>query len=634
MAPLTPAQLPAAPARPVSALHRAHQRKVGRARSAFPKFSSSPALPSGSVHAERKRWRFPGLSALAALGAARASRARRAATATATAEGVGKRRFRLFAPIAFKQWTNWPTELGAGVTTAVVALPLAMAFGVTSGAGPLAGLYGAIFTGFFAALFGGTPAQVTGPTGPMAVVMATIFAQYGDPALCFAVVAMAGVLQIFMGMLKLGGVIRLVPRTVLSGFMTGIGGIIFSLQLPVMLGHSGGGQVVGALSKVPYALANVNLASLGIGLFTLFMLYKFPAKLTFNIPRPLLALVGASAFQALVVPILGVTVPCLGAIPQGLPMLQIPALTPGLFTALLPAAVTLAVLGAVDSLLTSLVSDSMTSSFHDSDRELVGQGIGNAVAGLFGGHAGAGATMRTVVNVRTGGRTPISGATHSVVLLAFVFGLGSLARYVPLSCLAAILIKSGADVVDWGLLKRSSKLPLSEVGVLAITFSLTVFVDLIVAVVAGWALAVLVYFFRASQLQLSDKGVQVFRAGDSGAPAAIGGVLTACPEAVVVRLAGSVTFGAAQSLLKKLVPDVVGSKAVVLEMSDVVMVDASAVLCLEELLEKCVEAGGKGYVCGARPDMEGYDLLTKLDLAANAANGSVQDPLAPALLTA
>lgn len=569
------------------------------------------------------------------------SRLRRAGTASAVVEqpvhGGRKPFFRLFAPIAFKQWTNLPTELGAGVTTAVVALPLAMAFGVTSGAGPLAGLYGAIFTGFLAALFGGTPAQVTGPTGPMAVIMATVIAKCPDMSLAFWVVTMAGVMQIAMGVLKLGGVIRLVPRTVLSGFMTGIGGIICSLQMPVILGHTGSGQVISALGKLPAAAANPNGPAFGIGLFTLFMLYTFPARLTFNVPRPLLALVAASIADAVLFQCFGISVPSLGAIPQGLPSITLDWVAPSVLVGLAPLALTLAILGAVDSLLTSLVADSMTSSFHDSDRELVGQGIGNAVAGLMGGHAGAGATMRTVVNVRTGGRTPISGATHSLVLLGAVLGLGSLARYVPLSCLAAILIKSGLDVVDWALIKRIRGLPRGEVAILLVTFLTTVFVDLIVAVVAGWALAILLFFFKAAKLQLGRDGVQVFDSSNaSQAPGEIRDALEAAEPGTtsVVQLKGQVTFGAAVGLLRQLVPKVVGKEVVVVDLGSVTMIDASAILCLEELNEKVAAENGRAYVCGARRDIDGIELLRSLDLARSASNESVEDQLTSDLLAA
>merc|ERR1712187_1056861 len=235
-----------------------------------------------------------------------------------------------------------------------------------------------------------------------------------------------------------------------------------------------------------------------------------------------------------------------GAIPAGLPVFRFPSLSIATVTTLLSASLSLAVLGAIDSLLTSLMGDSLTSSFHDSNRELIGQGIGNSIAGLFGGSPGAGATMRTVVNVRTGGRTPISGAAHSVFLLIVVMGLGPLAKSVPLACLAGVLIKSGLDVVDWPLLSKAKELPKRELLIIGVTFYMTVFVDLIAAVVAGWVLAIFIEFYQASTRQLSEKGVEITISGDSA----------------TITLKGAVNFGAATGLLRKLVPDVVGKKSV------------------------------------------------------------------------
>eukprot|EP00415_Alexandrium_ostenfeldii_P000525 UN0525 len=223
------------------------------------------------------------------------------------------------------------------------------------------------------------------------------------------------------------------------------------------------------------------------------------------------------------------------------------------------------------------------------------------------------------------------------MLLAVVLGLGPLARYVPLSCLAAILIKSGLDVVDWTLIRRSPGLPRSEVAILLVTFLTTVFVDLIVAVAAGWALAICVFFFKAAKLQLGKKGVQVFdSANASQAPEHIRQALTASTpgSAVVVQLKGQVTFGAAVGLLRLLVPKVVGRKTVLVDLSEVVMIDASAILCLEELCEKVVEADGRAYVCGARKDMDGIELLRSLDLARSACNSSAEDKLTADLLAA
>jgi SulP family sulfate permease len=557
------------------------------------------------------------------VGAGRRGRLQRRAGSAATGSSE-KSGLKLISPLAFQQWTDWPTEIGAGVTTAVVALPLAMAFGVASGAGPMAGLYGAIFTGFFAAFLGGTPAQVTGPTGPMTVILASVIAKYNNPAIAFSCVFIAGLIQIAMGVLKLGGAIRLVPVTVLSGFMTGIGGIICSLQLPVMFGYSGGGAVTKALMVLPKALMAPNLPALSIGLLTLGILYKLPDKFTFKIPKPLIALLTATAVSAGIFPSMGIVLPTLPSIPMGFPKLMMPSITASMLPSMMFTSLALALLGAIDSLLTSLVSDSMTSSFHDSNRELFGQGIGNAIAGLFGGAAGAGATMRTVVNVKTGGRTPISGATHSVVLLFVVAALGPLASNIPTACLAGILIKSGLDVVDWNLLKRIDKIPITETIIMLVTFFLTVFVDLILAVVVGWLLGICLFFYRSTELQLSPEGVEIFE-DPSSATGYWKEWLEKHSDACVIKLSGVVTFGVAVSLMRKLVPIVVGKKKVMVDLSAVTMIDASAVLSLEELVQKIKAAGGESYVCGAQSHMDGFETLTGLNLAEEAHNNAVTD---------
>merc|ERR1719262_794707 len=323
---------------------------------------------------------------------------------------------------------------------------------------------------------------------------------------------------------------------------------------------------------------------------------------------------------------MGIVLPTLPSIPMGFPKLMLPTITLSMLPSMMVTSLALALLGAIDSLLTSLVSDSMTSSFHDSNRELFGQGIGNAVAGLFGGAAGAGATMRTVVNVRTGGRTPVSGATHSAVLLAVVIGLGPLASNIPTACLAGILIKSGLDVVDWNLLKRIDKIPLTETAIMVVTFLLTVFVDLILAVVVGWLLGICLFFYRSAELQLTPQGVEIFDDATS-AKGYIKEYLEkqGAGDASVVKLKGMVTFGVAVSLMRKLVPRVVGKKKVMVDLSDVTMIDASAVLSIEELLQKIKDAGGETYVCGADSCMDGVDLLTGLNIAQGAANKSVTD---------
>ena len=288
-----------------------------------------------------------------------------------------------------------------------MALPLALAFGVASGAGPVAGLYGAIFVGFFAALFGGTPAQVSGPTGPMTVVMAGVITQYGhEPAMAFTVVMLAGVFQILFGVFKLGRYISLVPFPVISGFMSGIGCIIIILQIAPLIGHetAGGGPLL-ALAGLPDRLVAPGRDATIVGLLALAIVYLTPKRIDQIMPAPLVALVAGTLLVLFLFP----GAPVLGEIPTGSPDPQLPKFALEAVPGIVQSALVLALLGSIDSLLTSLIADNVTQSHHDSDRELIGQGIGNTIAGAFGAIPGAGATMRTVINVRTGGRTPISG---------------------------------------------------------------------------------------------------------------------------------------------------------------------------------------------------------------------------------
>ena len=302
----------------------------------------------------------------------------------------------------FFDFSHLRGDIFGGLTAGVVALPLALAFGEASGAGPIAGVYGAILVGFFAALFGGTPSQISGPTGPMIVVFAGVFASLsGDIALVFATVILAGALQIAFGVLGFGQYIRLVPYPVVSGFMSGIGCIIIALQLARLFGHEPAESgTIPALMEVPYAVTHPNMGALGVGLLTLGIVFFWPSNWGRYLPGPLAALITGTLVSLALTDI-----PILGAIPTGLPEFIVPAFSSETILIVFEAAIILAILGAIDSLLTSLVADNMTRTRHNSNRELIGQGIGNMAAGFFGGIPGAGATMRTVVNIRMTSQT-------------------------------------------------------------------------------------------------------------------------------------------------------------------------------------------------------------------------------------
>jgi len=486
-------------------------------------------------------------------------------------------------------------DIFGGVTAAVVALPLALAFGVASGAGPVAGLYGAIILGFFASLCGGTPSQISGPTGPMTVVMAVIIADYIDqPALAFTVVIMGGAFQVMFGMLRLGRYINLVPFPVISGFMSGIGCIIIALQLAPMLGqtHSGAG-VVASLAALPGDLAVTNWHAAGVAVLTLAIVYLTPNKIQRLAPTPLIALIAGTAAVWALLP----GAPVLGDIPTGFPRLHMPALDWLVLTDMVGSALVLALLGSIDSLLTSLVADGITRTHHESDRELFGQGIGNMLAGLFGAIPGAGATMRTVVNVRAGGKTPLSGAVHALVLLAIVLGLGPLASRIPHAVLAGILIKVGIDIIDWGYLKRIHGAPKAGVVIMLVVLGLTVFVDLIVAVSVGIVAASLLFVKRMSDLQLEN-----VRSGANGQ--AYGEAEQAildrhADDIMIYHISGPMNFGAAKGMAKQIAVST-DFKVLILDLTDVTFIDTSAAMAIESVIVNAGEVGLDVILIGLR----------------------------------
>ena len=388
-------------------------------------------------------------------------------------------------------------DLFGGLTAAIVALPLALAFGVQSGMGAIAGLYGAIALGIFAALFGGTKTQISGPTGPMTVVSATVIsgeiAYFGslEAAMGPIVVTfiLAGLMQILMGAAKIGSYIRYMPYPVVSGFMSGIGIIIIILQIFPLMGLASPKSIVAILSSLPEALGNIRFEAVFLALGTITTIYLFP-KVTKKVPSTLVALI----LFTLIAWMLKLDVALIGDIPQGLPQLHLDAILHMQWhdpMVVIIAALTLASLGAIDSLLTSVVADNMTKTRHNSNKELIGQGIGNSIAGLIGGLPGAGATMRTVVNINSGGKTQLSGAFHGVVLLIMLLGAGAYAKMIPLSVLAGILVTVGIGIIDYKSLKDIKHIPRSDALIMIVVTLMTVLVDLLQAVAVGMVMAAL-----------------------------------------------------------------------------------------------------------------------------------------------
>ena len=513
--------------------------------------------------------------------------------------------------MSFFTLSNLRGDIYGGLTAGIVALPLALAFGEASGAGPIAGVYGAIIVGFFAALFGGTGSQISGPTGPMVVVFAGVFASLaGDPGLVFATVVLAGLMQIVFGVLGFGQYIRLVPYPVVSGFMSGIGCIIIALQLARLFGHEPqGGGTIPALMEVPSAVMDPHFGALFVGLLTLTMVFSWPATWGRYVPSPLAALIVGT--------LVGLTLeglPVLGAIPTGLPSFVMPAIEADTAIIVFEAAAILAVLGAIDSLLTSLVADNMTRTRHHSNRELVGQGIGNTVAGLFGGIPGAGATMRTVVNIRTGGATKISGMIHSVLLLAVVVLLAPLASQIPQAVLAGILVKVGYDIIDFAYLKRAHQGPRFDLALMALVLGLTVFVDLITAVMAGVVIAALAFVKQIADLQLkrvTDDDTLNVSAEEAAILEKVDDHLT------LFDFGGPLSFGAAADMGHH-VRERVNHRdhnAIVLDFSHVPFMDVSAARAVETIAIDAHSAGKRLYACGIKPEVA--QVLAGLGVADN-----------------
>jgi SulP family sulfate permease len=484
---------------------------------------------------------------------------------------------------------NLRGDLFGGLTAAIVALPLALAFGVASGAGAIAGLYGAIFVGFFAALFGGTPAQVSGPTGPMTVVItsviATLVVHYPDTglAMAFTVVMLGGLFQILFGVLRLGQYITLMPYTVISGFMSGIGVIIIVLQLPPLLGYSGTNTVWGTLQQLPNYFTQLNPVATSLGLLTLIIVFTAPPKLNRILPSPLLALIVGTIVSVIVFG--NAEIPRIGEIPNSLPTLSLPTFSLSKLQDMLRYGLMLGVLGAIDSLLTSLVADSISRTQHDSDKELIGQGIGNCLAGLFGGLPGAGATMRTVVNIQAGGKTPLSGIIHALVLLLVVLWAEPLTRVIPHAVLAGLLLKVGIDIIDWSFIKRVPHLSLKGTGLMYLVLLLTVFVDLITAVVVGVFIANLLTIKRLTDVQ-SDRVKAITDPSQpcNLSPAEQELLSQAWGDILLFQLGGPLSFGAAKTISRRMTI-VKDYRGLVLDLSEVPTIGITAALAIETMVE-------------------------------------------------
>ena len=471
-------------------------------------------------------------------------------------------------------------DLFGGLTAAVVVLPAALAFGIASGLGAEAGLYGAIAVGFFAAVFGGTPSQISGPTGPMAVAVAIIVTTHASSIVeALTVVSMAGVIQVLLGLTGIGRFVAYTPQSVISGFMSGIGLIIILIQGLAFIGAPSAGGPIESVTALIHSLGNVNFEALAIAVFSLLVAVFWPRKLANFVPGPVIALVAGTALGMYWL----TGAPTLGAISMGMPSfaLEIPSVD-FLLSSIGPALI-LALLGSIDSLLTSLIADSLTGSHHKPNQELVGQGFGNIFAGMFGGLACAGNTLGTVTNVRAGGSTPISGVFYAVLLLCIVLGLGQFLGPVPIAVLSGILVKIGIDIIDWRAFRYILKMPRGYVVVMVATMAITVFIDLVTAVTVGLIAAGMTHARQLENLEL-DHIISVpvldrtffHEEMDSDDPfvARVG----------LVSLNGTFTVASSHRLMSAYGTDLKEHEIVIFDLSETIHMDESSALVIQRLI--------------------------------------------------
>jgi SulP family sulfate permease len=504
-------------------------------------------------------------------------------------------------------FNNVKGDIFGGVTAAVIALPMALAFGVASGAGAEAGLYGAILVGLFASLFGGSPTLMSEPTGPMTVVFTAVIANLiaSNPengmAMAFTVVVMAGFFQITFGLMRLGKYVTLMPYPVVSGFMSGIGVILIILQIGPVLGQANPeGGVIGILQNIATTFSGIDFNEVTLAIITIGILYLTPGNFRKYVPPQLLALV--------VVTILSVTIITaedtrrIGEIPTGLPAFQMPVFSMSEWRIMLVDALVLGMLGCIDALLTSVIADSLTRTQHNSDKELIGQGIGNTVSGLFGGLPGAGATMGTVVGIQAGARTALSGLVRASILVVVVLWAADLTATIPLAVLAAIALKVGIDIIDWNFIRRAHRISLKGALISYSVIGLTVFVDLIVAVGLGLFIANVITVTRLSEMQEDDvKAVNTVDDLDKLelSPQEQDLMSAAKGKILLLHLRGAMIFGTSRVISRKY-SEIEECNTLIIDLTNVYHLGVSSSLALEESILDMAKAGRCVYIIGAK----------------------------------
>ncbi|EHD6029628.1 SulP family inorganic anion transporter [Vibrio parahaemolyticus] len=516
---------------------------------------------------------------------------------------------------------NFKGDIFGGVTTAIISLPLALAFGVSSGAGAEAGLWGAIMVGLFASLFGGSNTLISEPTGPMTVIMTAVLtsmmAKYPETgmAMTFTVVMMAGAFQILLGTLKMGKYVTLMPYSVISGFMSGIGVILIILQLSPLLGHAAPtGGVLGTLSALPETISNLKFNELFLGLLTLGILFFFPKKYRKYVPAQLVALVAVTLLSVMLFDTEDIR--RIGEIPAGLPSLVAPHIDSDMFVEMVIDALVLGTLGCIDTLLTAVIGDSLTRKEHDSDKELRGQGLANMISGLFGALPGAGATMGTVTNIQVGARSPLSGVVRALVLALVVLVAGGLTEPIPMAVLAGIAVYVGFNILDWSFIQRAHKVSFSGMAIMYGVMLLTVFVDLIVAVGLGVFVSNIMIIERLSREQARQvKAISDADEDDVPLTDSERGLLDRANGRVLFfYLSGPMIFSVSKAISRQHT-SISDYDVMILDLTDVPMLDVTVGLALENAIKDALDAHCEVYLlCPNQRTREQLEKFHVIDL--------------------
>ena len=515
---------------------------------------------------------------------------------------------------------HWLPNLIAGLVVGIVALPLAMAFAIASGARPEQGIYTAIIGGGLISIFGGSRLQIAGPTGAFIAILAGITAKYGIAGLQVATL-MSGVMLLLMGLARMGGVIKFIPAPVVVGFTAGIGVIIFVGQwseffgLPKPVGEHYHEKLWHLLQSLP----NTHLSTLSFALLGLLLVLLTPKiKLLARVPGPLVAMIVVTLLQMILhMPGVATIGSAFGGIPTGLPTFVVPEMSVPQIITLIGPAFTIAMLGAIEALLSAVVADGMSGTKHDSNQELIGQGLANIAVPFFGGFAATGAIARTATNIRNGATSPLAGIMHAITLIAVLLFLAPLASDIPLAVLAAILF-----VVAWNMseVKHFAHLlktaPIADRLILLITFVLTVFADLVVAVNVGMILAILHFLRRMSDavetlpVDETELHTELARHGIQHLP----------PDLLVYEIAGPMFFGAVENFERALVQTQVDPKTLIIRLRRVPFMDITGIQVLEEVMQKLRLRGIRVMLCEANERV-----LAKLQRAGVINQGSAED---------